>query len=64
MTDLHVNLGGLVVGPDEVLVVVLPEEATPMLGDELRKALDAIGLVGRSVVIRGDVKLATVPRGG
>jgi len=60
--ELDLIVGGLVVKPDEVLVVVLPEDATPMFGDEIRKVLNDLGLAGRSVVIRGNVKLATVPR--
>jgi hypothetical protein len=62
MGDFRVEVGGIVVKPDEVLIIVVPEETTPMFGDELRKALNGVGLEDRSLVIRGDAKLATVPR--
>jgi hypothetical protein len=62
--NVELTLCGLVVGPEDVLIVVVPEQTTPMFGDELRKALNGLGLADRSLVIRGDAKLATVPRGG
>ena len=58
---MELQLNGLVVKPDEVLVIVLPERAETVV-EEVITALDAVGLTGRTLVLTGDnIQLATVP---
>ncbi len=59
----------LVVGPDEVLIISVPEMsllvdasgAYPFV-DELMHELEEIGLADRALVIAGDIKMAKVKR--
>lgn len=59
--NLSIELGGIVVNPGDVLVVVVPERARPV-AEQIVDALDAVGLTGRALVLTGDdIQLATVP---
>lgn len=49
------------VGPDEVLIVRLHED-DGLEPEAVADALSMIGLTGRSLVIKGNVELAVVPR--
>jgi hypothetical protein len=59
---MELQLNGLVVKPDEVLVVALPDTATQMEADEVSKALRDVGLEGRTLVVVGAAQLAAVKR--
>lgn len=58
---MELQLNGLVVKPDEVLIITLPG-GTQMLCDQIAQGLREVGLSGRALVIAAaDVQLATVP---
>lgn len=48
------------IGPDEVLVIALPEEWDDM---SLLDAISRLGLDGRVLVMRGDIQMAKIERG-
>ena len=66
MTDVRiVNAEALVVGPDETLVVRLPEDLreNDSFAIELGEIFDRVGLHDRVVFAFGDIQFAKVKRG-
>lgn len=57
-----VNAEALIVGPDEVLIIRLPEQDDPAFLADAMEALGRAGLDGRCVVITGDAELTKVER--
>jgi len=61
-----VNAEALKVGPDEVLIMRIPDmgEDTEFLVDGFLSELTALGLEERALVVVGDVEFAVVKRDG
>lgn len=57
-----VNADAFKVGPDEVLIVQLPQDAPVEVFTGLTEALEQLGLGGRSLVLGLDVPLTVVKK--
>lgn len=57
------EIEALRVGPDEVLVLRLPDTDAGREGmEQIAELLEAVGLAGRSIVICGDIEIAVAER--